>query len=201
MVSIQTSFLPYPDPSPPDRLESSHARAGSATIIIVTTTSVTLPVGVTPWFPDRCIVCGKAHPGTREMRASAPPSGRSPRWYLVKVPVCPSCGARLQFGWAVFGTAQVLAVIGGIALYAVLRLWVGWLVSVLGAAAGGFAALWGLDALSRRSLALSVDARGDTVEFRFRDATLAREVAAHHGVVANLSESGRGGPDRGSRAG
>ena len=61
--------------------------------------SVTLPRQRVPAFPNRCVVCGTAEPGTKTLllaRDGLKGAAIWTGWFALRVPACAGCGQRLR---------------------------------------------------------------------------------------------------------
>ncbi len=149
--------------------------------------SIALPRYEAAAFPDRCVVCKAGHPGA-STRIIARDNLNGRRlwlgWFSVRVPCCPACGVRLQL-WRAWDFCRTL-IIGGTCfafgmIYLLPRL-EGWATGliVLGLCCVGFLAVF----LWNRFFppAFQVDVHRTSVEYEFRDATLAQEFAELNGA-------------------
>jgi hypothetical protein len=141
--------------------------------------AVRLPRPVAAVFPDRCVVCRGTSPGstTRIVARDSFSEGVGP--FVVRVPCCRACAARLHAGllWSLFRGVLVVAgaiAIGGWFLLSRLGWWLTAL-AVLGLCCIGFflVAVWN----RLRPAAFSVDPHLTVIDYEFRDSELAREFA------------------------
>lgn len=143
--------------------------------------TVTLPRRHTPTFPARCVGCLTDGPDGTFYALDF--NGIRP--LLVRTPSCARCRLKLQ-SWQVWRLARTLliAVVAFFFGYFVLLEWLpGWATGliVLGLVVSGFAVVFVWSRV--RPPAFAIDLAAASVDYEFRDATLAEEFAALNGAV------------------
>ena len=150
---------------------------------------VSLPRGTVPKFPDRCVLCGRHHPGTTTFTTRDALKGKAlwAGWYSLELPACKRCGWRLLLSQVSHGLVIVLLVAlaaGGFG-YVQSRASTGVAllsVAVLDLVAIWTYARWGL----RHPPQFAVDPNDKRVAFEFRDIAQAQEFAAINGATVEL---------------
>jgi hypothetical protein len=147
--------------------------------------TVTLPRNRVPNFPDRCVTCGKAGPGslTRLVANDLFSGGLS--FFTVRVPCCRPCGHRLH-AWRIWSSVRALLIAG-------LAVWLGIAILLprLPDVTTGLIVL-GLITTTFLSIAIwerifppafAVDPGRLAVDYEFRDPEQAEEFARANGAV------------------
>jgi hypothetical protein len=142
--------------------------------------TVTLPRGLDPAFPDRCVRCAAACPDapTRFVQFNGL------QIFVVRIPACRPCRSRI-LAWLIWDNFRTLAIAGAAVAFGLLVLlpvlpgWATGLI-VLGLCIVGFAAvfLWNL----RYPPAFNVDAGPRNVDYEFRSDDVGREFAILNGA-------------------
>ena len=155
------------------------------TFAMLPLTSVSLPQALAPKFPTRCVVCGTPNPPTTTFTTRDATKGKAfwAGWYSVEIPACRTCALRIRIGR--IGSNVVTAVLLAITVscYLLLPKWMpnwGAILTGLMVLLGGTIAhaKWSVN----HPQPFEVDPSDDLVVFRFRDASIASEVASLNGA-------------------
>jgi hypothetical protein len=140
---------------------------------------VSLPKEVAPEYPDRCAVCGAAHPGHRMLLIVTDYSvGRFGPWATARVPACLSCSLRLHAARVVELGGAFIVIAGAWGVYFLAgTLLPRWLSATAALALGALALYRYAGFAIAHPQPFSVEAYHKSTVYSFRDTAVAREFA------------------------